>query len=81
MTGTFLYYARAVDFTMLLACSVITSEQAAPGEGTLKKIIQFLDYITSHPGAILAYSPSNMVLGIHSAVSYLSEPKEKKQGR
>ena len=75
VTGTFLYYARAVDATMLVALSAITSEQATPTEETMKKTLQFLDYAASHLDAILTYRASNMVLNVHSDASYLSEPK------
>ena len=67
VTGTFLYYARAVNATMLVALSAIASEQAAPTEKkTMTKTKQFLDYVASHPNAILTFSASNMVLNVHS---------------
>ena len=43
----------------------------------MKKTMQFLDYVASHPDAILTYSESNMVLNVHSDASYLSKPKAK----
>ena len=73
--GTFLYYARAVDSTMLVALSAIASEQAAPTRGTMKKVHQFLDYAASQDKAILTYQKSDMVLAVHSDASYLSEAK------
>ena len=75
VTGTFLYYARAVDSTMLVALSTIASQQANPTEETMRKTLQFLDYVATHPDAILTYSASNMVLNVHSDASYLIEPK------
>ena len=39
----------------------------------MKKAEQFLDYAATHPDAIVTYRASNMVLGIHSDASYLSE--------
>jgi hypothetical protein len=71
--GTFLFYARAVDGTMLTALSSIATAQANPTEATMKKAEQFLDYAATHPNAIVTYRASNMVLGIHSDASYLSE--------
>ena len=71
--GTFLYYARAVDSTMLVALSAIASEQATPTEKTLQKIKQFLDYAASQEDAILTYHASNMVLVVHSNASYRSK--------
>ena len=75
VTGTFLYYARAVDSTMLVALSAIAAQQSQPTEQTMKKTLIFLDYVTTHPDAILTFNASNMILNIHSDVSYLTEPK------
>ena len=73
VTGTFLFYARAIDSTMLPALSAIASEQNAPTENTMKKVRQFLDYVSSQEEAVITYSASDMVLAIHSDASYLSE--------
>ena len=73
--GTFLYYARAVDSTMLVALSAIASEQARPTASTMGKVKLFLDYAASQAEAILTYHASAMVLAIHSDASYLSVAK------
>ena len=75
MIGVFLYYGRAVDSTMLTALSAIASAQAEPTEETMTRCKQFLDYAATHQDAILTYKSSDMVLVVHSDVSYLSEPK------
>ena len=75
MIGTFLYYGRAVDSTMLTALSAIASAQAEPTEETMTRCKQFLDYAATHQDAILTYKASDMVLVVHSDASYLSEPK------
>ena len=75
VTGTFLYYARAVDPTMLVVLSAIAASQLAPTEQTLEKTLFFLDYAATHPDAILIYCASDMVLNIHSDASHLTEPK------
>ena len=62
---------------MLMTCSVIASEQVAPTEETMKKTMQFLDYVASRPDSILAYSASSMVLHVHRDASYLSKLKAK----
>eukprot|EP00956_Cyclotella_meneghiniana_P045361 scaffold364543_cov146-Cyclotella_meneghiniana.AAC.1 len=80
VTGVFLYYARAVDSTMLVALSAIAAEQGAPTENTLKKVNQFLDYAATHPEATVTYNASDMKLAIHSDASYLSEPKARSRG-
>lgn len=71
--GTFLYYGRAVNPTILAPLSAIASDQAAPTENTLKQTHQFLDYAATHPDAVLMYKASNMVLAVHSNASYLNE--------
>ena len=75
VVGTFLFYGRAVDGTVLTALSAIASDQAAPTEATMKKTKRFLDYAATHPDAVLTYRASDMVLALHSDASYLSEPK------
>ena len=76
VTGTFLFYARAMDSTMLIALSAIASEQAAPTENTLKKIKQFLlNYAATNPNAIIMYRASDIILTAYSDTSYLSKPK------
>ena len=77
VTGTFLYYARAVDATMLLMLSAIASEQAAPTAETTKKTLRFLDYVTTDPGVIITFVRSSMILNVHSDAMYLCKPKVK----
>jgi len=43
IVGSFLYYARAVDPTILMALSDIAAQQSAPTEETLALVNQFLD--------------------------------------
>ncbi len=71
--GTFLYYARCVNSTMLAVLGSLATQQANPTENTMAKVAQFLDYAATHPDAIVIYQASNMVLAGHSDVSYLSE--------
>eukprot|EP00804_Cyclotella_cryptica_P001099 CCRYP_008385-RA/>CCRYP_008385-RA protein AED:0.18 eAED:0.13 QI:0/0/0/1/0.4/0.16/6/0/1406 len=73
IVGALLYYARAVDNTILLSMSAIASEQAHPTQLTQKRCQQLLDYCASHPDAVVRFQASNMVLNIHSDASYLSE--------
>ena len=53
--GTFLYYARAVDCTMLCALGSLASQQSQPTERTMQLIKQFLDYAASNPDAVVIY--------------------------
>ena len=75
VVGTFLYYARALDPTMLPALGSIATQQANPTENTMKKVKQFLDYAATHPDAIITYRARDMVLAVNSDTSYLSESK------
>ena len=71
--GTFLYYARAVDNTMLVALNALAS--APTTQATAQAITHLLNYAATHPDAVLCYSASDMTLHVHSDASYLSEPK------
>ncbi len=64
--GVFLYYARAVDCTMLPALGSLASQQAKPTENTMHKIRQFLDYAACHQDAVVTYRASDMILAAHS---------------
>ena len=75
VTGTFLYYARAVDPTMLTALSTIATQQSSPTEQTMQKVKQFLDDASTHPNAIITYHARDMVLAGHSDASCLSKSK------
>jgi hypothetical protein len=74
IVGSFLYYAHAVDPTILMALSAIASQQSAPTEQTCDRVNQFLDYMATHPDAKICYQASDMVLIVHSDASYLSAP-------
>ena len=50
------------------------SDQASPTEETMRKTKHFLDYMASHPDAILTFSASSMVPAMHNNTSYLTEP-------
>lgn len=71
----FLYYARAVDCTILTALGSLATQQANPTQKTLQHVKHFLDYAMTHQDAIITYRSSNMILATHSNASYLSETK------
>ena len=75
VTGTFLYYSRAVDPTMLVALNAIATQQAAPTQKTMERVKQLLDYCASQEEAIITYHASDMILAIHSDAGYLNESK------
>jgi Reverse transcriptase (RNA-dependent DNA polymerase) len=71
--GVLLYYARAVDSSMLVALGSLASAQSKATINTMKAANQLLDYAATHPDAKVRYHPSDMVLHVHSDASYLSE--------
>jgi hypothetical protein len=72
VTGSVLYYARAVDPTVLMPLNDIATEQTKATEKTQAATNQLLDYLATHPDAIIRYHASGMILHIHSDASYLS---------
>ena len=62
--GGVLYYARAIDLTVLAALRFIASEQASATEDTETRVSQLLDYLATHPDAKVRYHASDMVLNI-----------------
>ena len=75
--GTLLYYARAVDPTLLVTVSSLARQQKAPTVKTMAAINHLLDYCATHPNAITRYHASDMILHVESDASYLSETDAK----
>jgi hypothetical protein len=76
-TGILLYYARAVDPTLIMPINVLASEQSNATEVPANKIIKLLNYCNTHPETKIHYHASDMLLHIHSDASYLSEDEAK----
>ena len=76
IVGTALYYTRAVDPTMLITLSALSSEQTKDTENTAIRlpVTQFLDYCATYPSTTIRFKASNMRLKCHANASYLSEP-------
>jgi hypothetical protein len=72
VTDSVLYYARAVDPTVLMPLNDIATEQTKATERTQAATNQLLDYLDTHPDATIRYHASDMILHIHSDASYLS---------
>jgi hypothetical protein len=70
--GTLLYYASAIDSTLLPALSDVSTEQAYGTKKTLFKLNQPLDYCHTNPEATVQFFKSDMQLTIESDASYLS---------
>jgi hypothetical protein len=72
VTGSVLYYARAVYPTILIPLNDIATEQTKATEKIQAATNQMLDYLATHPDATIRYHASDMILHIHSDASYLS---------
>jgi hypothetical protein len=68
---------RAVDPTILVTISSLSTQQANPTENTLKAVLHLLDYCGTHPNPTIRYHASDMVLHVESDALYLSEKKAK----
>ena len=73
ISGSVLFYSRAVDMTMLKGLNTISKKQAKPTELTKAWTDHLLDYCATHPHAVVRYWKSDMVLKIHSDTSFLNE--------
>ena len=71
VVGTFLFYARAIDNTILPALNEIAAYQAAPTQQTNEKIHMLLDYLSTYPNAKIRYNASDMILHLESDAAYL----------
>ena len=77
IVGSFLYYARAIDATILPALSEIATLQAHPTESTKMKANKMLDYLATHSEAKVRFKASDMILHIDSDAAYLIAPNVK----
>jgi hypothetical protein len=72
--GSILYYACAVDITVLMALSSIAIKQMKGMTNTMQKAKQLLDYLATNPDASIWYRASNIIINMHLDASYLSKP-------
>jgi hypothetical protein len=72
--GSLLYYARAVDATMLPTINEINGSQASPAQKTKNACTMLLDYAATYPLAIIRYYASNMALNVDMDAAYLVLP-------
>jgi len=73
--GILLYYAWAVNPTLLTALGTLATQQSQGTQATMEALMQLLNYCTTHPDASICYHASNIVVWTHSNASYLSAPK------
>jgi hypothetical protein len=66
IVGVFLFYARAVDPTMLTAVNKLASKQANPTESVVAASERLMQYASRFPDATIQLRPSNMQLSIRN---------------
>ena len=72
IVGVFLYYARAVDISMLPAVTAVASEQSKPTQAVLAAAKRLIAYAASYPANEIVFSACDMILYGQSDASYLS---------
>ena len=77
VVGSLLYYARAVDPSMLPAVTAIASAQAHPTINVLAQAHRLLAYSTTFPDNSIVYHKSDMILRVQSDASYLSRSQSR----
>jgi hypothetical protein len=79
IVGSILYYARAVDMTVLMALSTIAMNQTKATHKMMAKCMQLLDYLAYHADAKVHFYASNMIMNIHLDALYLSKRNARSQ--
>jgi hypothetical protein len=59
----------------LKALNSLARQQSTPTQATADHADHLLDYLHTHPDAIIRFYPSDMILQIHSDASYINEPQ------
>ena len=77
ITGSLLYYARAIESPILPALNEISHRQASPTANTLSKCKMLLDYCATHPNGKVRFKASDMVLNVDTDAAYLVLPGAK----
>jgi hypothetical protein len=77
IVGTLLYYAQAVDPTLLATLSAIAACQSNSTRAVADVCHQLLDYVATHPNAGIWYKVCDMVLSLHTDTSYHSKSGSK----
>ena len=70
-----MYYARAIDCTMLPALTQIAASQANHTEKTRKAIKRLSDYAHTYSQTSVRFYQSDMILTVDSDAAYLVLPK------
>eukprot|EP00957_Ditylum_brightwellii_P083967 6382421-Ditylum_brightwellii.AAC.1 len=72
--GTWFYYRRAVENTILVALNDFSAQQSATTKNTIKDNGMLMDYLATYPNAHLCFFVDSMQLHVHSKTVYLVKP-------
>jgi hypothetical protein len=72
VTGSVLYYARAVDPIVIMPLNDIATEQTKATKKTEASTKQLLDNLATHTYSTIRYHALDTILHIHSDASYFS---------
>ncbi len=75
IVGSILYYARAVDMTVLMALSVIAVGQTKAMAKTMGRCIQLFDYLASNSETKVRYYASDMIMNFYLDALAYRRPK------
>ena len=75
INGNFLYYARAVDSTIIPDINNISTWQSAMTKDTMEKFNQVLDYASTYPNTTIWYHPRYMIIITDTDSSFLILPE------
>jgi hypothetical protein len=75
IVGVMLYYARAVDGTMLPAVNYIGSRQAQPTQRVMNDAMRLMAYAAAFPNNELVFTACDMILYGQADCSFLSRPE------
>ena len=73
--GSFLHHVGAVDPTLIMELSRISSQKYKPTEPTIKQLNHFLEYMETYPHTVISYYKYDNNLKIHAGALYLTESK------
>ena len=74
VVGSLLFYARALDLSVLTAVCQLSSHQSNPTQHDLSAAHRLLNYVSSHRNPQKTIHPSSMALWACTDASYLSRP-------
>jgi hypothetical protein len=75
VVGSLLFYARALDLSVLTAVCQLPCHQSNPTQHDLPSAHRLLNYVSSHRNPHKNIHPSSMVLWCCTNTSFLSRPK------